>query len=93
MPRATVKPYWLMLAGFWLQMASLFFIFTTVAVGGYRRVLATAIILTVTATLCFVLAFRKGGPLARIVCFVLVLPTIFVASEFIRRAPYAFGWR
>ena len=82
-----------MLAGFWLQMTSLFFIFVTVAGGGYHRVLATAIILTVTATLCFILAFRKGGPQVRIVCFVLVLPTLFVASEFIRRAPHAFGWR
>jgi hypothetical protein len=62
----------------------------TLASGHYAGTLLTALALTAAANACFVMAFRRGGIAIRIASVLLMLPTLFVVADFIRRAPYLF---
>ena len=82
--------------GFWfgvgvpLLLVALFFQTVTVARGGYVGVLSIALLLTIVADLCFIQAFRRGGLLTRCFTVLLLLPTLFVVADLIRRGPYLF---
>jgi hypothetical protein len=69
---------------------ALFFQTVTVAGGRYAGVLTTALILTIVADVCFVQAFRRGGVVARCFSVLLLLPTLFVVADLIRRGPSVF---
>ena len=73
-----------------LLLAALFFQTVTLASQRYASFLFTALILTAIADLCFIQAFRRGGLVIRVFCVLLLLPTLFVIADFIRRAPYFF---
>lgn len=68
------------------------FLFQTVTLSGgrYAGVLTTALILTIIADVCFVQAFKRGGMAARCFSVLLVLPTLFVVADPIRRGPHLF---
>jgi hypothetical protein len=73
-----------------LLLVALFFQTVTVAGGCYAGVLLTALVLIVIADLCFIQAFRRGGLVVRGFSVLLLLPTLFVVADFVRRAPYLF---
>jgi hypothetical protein len=81
---------WLFGLGVPLLLVALFFQTVTVAGARYVGVLITALVLTVVADLCFIQAFRCGGLAIRCFSVLLLLPTLFVVADFIRRAPYLF---
>ena len=62
----------------------------TVSDGRYMGVFITAMVLTVVADLCFIQAFRRGGLVVRCFSVLLLLPTLFVVADLIRRGPYLF---
>lgn len=62
----------------------------TVAGGSYAGLLIAALILTAAADYHFIEAFRRGGTWIRVCSVLLLLPTLFVIADFIRRAPYVF---
>ena len=62
----------------------------TLASQDYRTVLVTSFALALIAGGCFVTAFIRGGLIACCVSVVLMLPTVFVVADFIRRAPHLF---
>ena len=62
----------------------------TLASQDYRTILIVALVLTVLADACFVAAFVRGRTAARCASVVLMLPTVFVVADFIRRAPHLF---
>lgn len=68
-----------------LLVVALFF--QTVTLASQR---ITALVLTIVADLCFIQAFRRGGLVIRVFSVLLLLPTLFVVADFIRRAPYLF---
>jgi hypothetical protein len=82
--------------GFWfglgvtLLLMALFFQTVTLAGQRYTSVLITAFVLTIVADLCFIQTFRRGGAVIRFFSVLLLLPTVFVVADFIRRAPYLF---
>lgn len=57
----------------------------TVAGGDYRAILIVALLLAVAADACFVTAFIRGGFAARCAAIVLILATVFVVADIIRR--------
>lgn len=63
----------------------------TLAGGDYRPVLIVALLLTLLADACFVAVFIRGRLAARSAAIVLLLPTIFVVADFLRRAPGTFA--
>ena len=63
----------------------------TLASQDYRTVLIVALVLTLIADSCFVAAFIRGRLAARAVSVVLMLPTVFVVADFMRRAPHSFS--
>ena len=63
----------------------------TLASRDYRAVLVIALALTLVADSCFVAAFIRGRLAARCVSVVLMLPTVFVVADFMRRAPHSFS--
>lgn len=73
-----------------LLLAALFFQTVTLVSGHYASVLITALTLTALADACFVQAFRRGGLAIRCISVLLLLPTLFVVADFIRRAPHSF---
>jgi hypothetical protein len=73
-----------------LLFVALFFQNVTVAGGRYAGVLIIALLLTTIADVCFIQAFRRGGLTARCFSVLLLLPTLFVVADFIRRALYVF---
>lgn len=73
-----------------LLFLALCFQFVTLANGDYRAVLLIALLLTVSADVFFLLAFTRGGFAMRCFCIVLMLPTIFIVADFMRRAPHSF---
>jgi len=73
-----------------LLLAALFFQTVTLASQQYESVLITALVLIILADLCFIQAFRRGGWATRCFSVLLLLPTLFVVADFIRRAPYSF---
>jgi F0F1-type ATP synthase assembly protein I len=58
----------------------------TLASQDYRTILIVALVLTLIADCCFVAAFIRGRLLARCASVVLILPTVFVVADFVRRA-------
>ena len=73
-----------------LLFVALFLQTVTVAGGRYTGVLITALVLTVVADICFIQVFRRGGLAARCFSVLLLLPTLFVVADLIRRGPYLF---
>lgn len=73
-----------------LLLVALFFQTVTVTGERYTGVLVTALLLTTTADICFVQAFRRGGVAVRVFSVLLLLPTLFVVADFVRRAPHVF---
>ena len=63
----------------------------TLAGGSYGPVLLTALVLTGLADACFIYAFRRGGVFARSLSVICLLPTLWVVSDLLRRAPYVFA--
>lgn len=82
---------WLFEIGVPLMFLALFLQNVTLAGQNYRSVLVTALALTLVADVCFVVAFMRGRFVARFASVVLMLPTVFVVADFIRRAPHAFS--
>ncbi len=68
-----------------LLLAALFFQTVTVAGGNYAGVLAAALVLIVLADLCLIQAYRSGGRVIRLLSVLLLLPTVFVVGDLIRR--------
>ena len=62
----------------------------TLASQDYRTILVTALALTLIADGCFVTAFIRGRLVARCVSVILMLPTVFVVADFMRRAQHLF---
>ena len=60
----------------------------TLASQDYRTVLIVAFALTFLGDCCFIAAFIRGGRVIRCVSVVLMLPTVFVVADFLRRAPH-----
>lgn len=58
----------------------------TLASQDYRAILVAALTLTLIADGCFVAAFIRGRLAARVISVVLMLPTVFVVADFMRRA-------
>ncbi len=73
-----------------LLLVALFFQTVTVAGGRYTGVLLTALALTAVADFCFIQTFRRGGMVVRCLSVLLLLPTLFVVADLVRRAPYLF---
>ncbi len=63
----------------------------TLASHRYRTVLIAALLLTFAADSCFVSAFVRGRLVARCASVLLMLPTVFVVADFLRRAPHSFS--
>ena len=76
--------------GVLLLVAALCLQNVTLADGQYAGVLITALILTGIADVCFIQTFRQGGLTIRLLSVLLLLPTLFVVADFIRRAPHLF---
>jgi hypothetical protein len=81
---------WLFGVGVPLMILALVLQTITLASQDYRIVLITAIALTLVADSCFVAAFIRGRLVARCASVVLILPTVFVVADFMRRAPHSF---
>ena len=62
----------------------------TLASQDYRRVLIVALALTLIADGCFIAAFIHGRLIVRCASVFLMLPTVFVVADFMRRAPHSF---
>lgn len=62
----------------------------TLASQDYRLVLVCALAFTTVADVCLLLAFVRRGLITRCVSVLLMLPTLFVVTDFIRRAPGSF---
>lgn len=69
-----------------LLLLALFYQTVTLASQKYTGVLIKALILTAAADFCFIQAFRRGGLVVRVLSVLLLLPTIFVIADFLRRA-------
>ena len=77
-------------AGAFLMLVALGLQFVTLAGQDYRVALASALSLSLIADLCLACAFGRGGFGARCLSILLMLPTIFIVADFLRRAPHAF---
>ena len=86
----SIRTGWLFGVGVPLLLAALFYQTVTLASQEYAGVLVTALVLTVLADVCFILAFKRGGLVTRCVSVILLLPTLFVVADFLRRAPHSF---
>jgi hypothetical protein len=73
-----------------LLVFALFYQTVTLVSEEYARVLITALVLTLLADICFIVAFRRGGRVAKVLSIILLLPTLFVMADFFRRAPHSF---
>ena len=62
----------------------------TLAGGRYGRVLVMALAFTVAADVCFGVVAWKGGVGWRLLAGAMMLPTIYVVADFLRRQPRAF---
>jgi len=63
----------------------------TLASEDYRAVLIIALVFALLADGCFIAAFIRGRIVARCASVVLMLPTLFVVADFVRRAPHSFS--
>jgi hypothetical protein len=82
---------WLFGIGVPLMILALILQTITLASQDYRTVLIVALVLTLIADSCFIAAFVRGRVVARCVSFALMLPTLFVVADFVRRAPHSFS--
>ncbi len=69
-----------------LLLAALGFQTVTLANGSYNSVLTIALVLIILADSFFLRAFRRGGLMVRCVSVLLMLPTIYIVVDFIRRS-------
>ena len=81
---------WLFGVGVPLLIVALILQTITLASQDYRTVLVVALVLAVVADCCFLAAFIRGRLAARCASVVLMLPTVFVVADFMRRAPHSF---
>jgi hypothetical protein len=81
---------WLFATGITLIFFALVLQTVTLASGQYASVLLSALALTIIADLCFVAAFKRGSLTARCLSVALMLPTLFIVADFLRRAPHSF---
>ena len=81
---------WLFGVGVPLMILALMLQAITLASQDYRTVLVVALVLTVVADACFVAAFVRRIA-ARCASIVLMLPTVFVVADFLRRASHSFS--
>ncbi|MDZ4290281.1 MAG: hypothetical protein U0984_20110 [Prosthecobacter sp.] len=93
--RKTGTPRWAKLVmafatGLLLLVLALGFQSVTLAKGGYVNVLIIALILTALADSCFIYTFLRGGVISRVLSVACLLPTLFIISDFLRRAPGLF---
>jgi hypothetical protein len=77
--------------GVLLMLLALANSFVTLANGHYGGVLLTSGVSATLALVCFAIPLVRGPLRWRIIAVVLALPWLFVISDFVRRAPYAFG--
>jgi hypothetical protein len=63
----------------------------TLARGDYAGVLIAAMICGVIALVCLSVPFVRGPIGWRVAAVLFALPMLFIVSDFLRRAPYAFG--
>jgi hypothetical protein len=82
---------WLFGVGIPLMIVALTLQNVTLTTGDYRALLIVALALTVLADGCFMAAFVRGGLAVRCASVVLMLPTLFVVADFMRRAPHSFS--
>jgi hypothetical protein len=82
---------WLFGVGIPLMVVALALQNVTLVSQDYRTVLIIALALTVLADSCFIAAFVRGGLAARCASVGLMLPTLFVVADFMRRAPHSFS--
>jgi F0F1-type ATP synthase assembly protein I len=82
---------WLFGVGVPLLIVALILQTITLASQDYRTVLIVALLLTLAADICFATAFIRGRIAARCASVILMLPTLFVVVDFVRRAPHSFS--
>jgi hypothetical protein len=82
---------WLFGVGVPVMVLALILQTVTLVSQDYRTVLIVALILTIVADSCFIAAFIRGRLGARCASVVLMLPTVFVVADFMRRAPHSFS--
>jgi len=80
---------WLFGVGVPLMVLALVLQNITLVSQDYRTVLVVALVLTAAADACLVAAFVRGRIAVRCASVVLMLPTVFVVADFIRRAPHS----
>lgn len=61
----------------------------TLAGGDYRGVLLTSLVLLIVGNGFIAYAWRHGGRFVRAMCLGTLAPTLFIISELVYRAPYA----
>jgi len=79
------------LSGFLLMMIALECACVTIARGGYAGALLASAAFAALAMVFLALPFIRGPIGWRIAALALALPSLFIASEFIRRAPRILG--
>lgn len=80
---------WLLTAGILLMVVALLLQTVTIVSQQYGDVLVASLVLTMIADCCFITAFVRGNLVVRCVSVVLMLPTVFVVADFVRRAPHS----
>jgi hypothetical protein len=83
--------FWACVCGALLMLFALANTFVTLASGDYAITLLTALGSTMAAVCALAIPFIRGPASWRVLAVVLASPALFVLSDFIRRAPYAFG--
>jgi hypothetical protein len=73
------------------MLVALAFQNVTLAGEDYRTVLMVALALIVLADCCFIAAFVRSGPVGRCASVVLMLPTLIVVADVLRRTPHSFS--
>ena len=82
---------WLFGVGVPMMILALILQTITLASQDYRTVLIIAPVLALVADGCFVAAFIRGRFAARCASVFLILPSVFVVADFMRRAPHSFS--
>lgn len=62
----------------------------TLASQKYATILFIALAITIAADTCLAIVARRGPGRWRIIAIILMLPTLFIVGDFLRRAPFAF---
>jgi hypothetical protein len=63
---------------------------TVVPKSAYAPILISALALTIVADACLSIVAWRGGWTWRVAAFLIMLPTLFILWDFLRRAPYLF---